>query len=106
MRGSYLGIEEASYLVLLDAGDASPEFDILVRLAQRYDQHSLLSVDANRVATFHYLGVFPSVPAISKSERVGLWAHVTAEHAGELDGWTRDSRGYHYAIIGAQARTE
>ena len=95
VTGSYKGRTEASFLVLLDGGDGGYPFDLLLSLARRYGQESVLSVDANRRATLHTLasGIGHTDTAL------GNGAPISAEHAEHLDSWTRDIRGSYWSTL-------
>ena len=95
VTGSYKGRTEASFLVLLDGGDGGYLFDMLLALARRYGQESVLSVDANRRATLHTLasGIGHTDTAL------GQWAPISAERAEHLDSWTRDGRGSYWSTL-------
>ena len=95
VTGSYKGHTEASFLVLLESGDGGYPFDLLLSLARRYGQESVLSVDANRRATLHTLasGIGHTDTAL------GQWAPISAERAEHLDSWTRDGRDNYWSTL-------
>ena len=85
VTGSYKGSRENGFVVLLSGVIA---WHTVLLLAVRYDQESVLLVNADRSAALHYTD--------GRIEAIGTWGPV-ASVAG-LDAWTRDSTGQHYSV--------
>lgn len=82
-RGFYKGSEERSVVVLIDDSD---DYDFVLALAfERFEQESVLVVDANYVARFVY--------AKGGIERAGMMVKVDERIARSREGWTRIGLG-------------
>lgn len=89
--GSYKGVEEQSFLVLLPHGDFGSDFVVVERLSRKWEQESFLFVDGQRQSSLHY--------SDGRVEMVGVFSPVTRGEAAQLDGWTQDAYGSFYAVL-------
>jgi hypothetical protein len=88
VRGCYKGKEEDSFLVLCDPIADDYELGMLIGLANRHGQESILLVDAQRHATLFYLGSDPeAIP--------GTFQAVSVTEARQCDAWTRRDNVYY-----------
>lgn len=92
VRGSYKNIEEDSFLVLCDPIADAYELGMLMSLARRYGQESIMLVDGNRHAALLNIGT-------GNAEALpGIFKAVPAHEARKLDAWTRRG-GVYYAMV-------
>jgi hypothetical protein len=77
--GVYDGLEERSYLFPLTSSHGDESSD-LIELARRYNQHSVLIVDANRIASLYYI-------ESNTEHTVGFFQETTSTEG--LTGWTK-----------------
>lgn len=86
VEGSYNGTKETSYVIPVhSSGDES----LVLTLARRYGQESVLSVDANRFATLLYLHSDMGGPDVKAVEPVGHWRALDASEPDPAS-YTRD----------------
>ena len=83
--GSYQGAQEHSFAVILPGIVA---WHTVQALASRYDQQSVLLVNADRSAALHYMD--------GRIEALGTWQAV--DSVDGLDSWTQDTSGQYYAV--------
>lgn len=86
-QGSYQGVPEHSYAVQTPS-PAAQQF--VNRVAQQFQQDSVMHVDENQNATLHY--------GDGRQEWLGSMKQVPADEAGKLPGWTRDASGNFYTV--------
>ena len=89
--GAYKGVKEQSFLALLPQGDDSHDFDAVLRLAKTYGQESILYVDAQRLASLHYMADDADV------EFVGQFGEAAEADALAQDGYTFFA-GHYYTV--------
>jgi hypothetical protein len=86
VRGSYKGVEEASYVV---NGDK----DTILELAAYFGQESILHLDSSRNATLIFIDNRPQ-------EKLGRLVNCTEEEAKAGDAWTWDkSQDEYYRVV-------
>lgn len=92
--GAYNGTTEANFIVLSD--DGSREFELVLSLARRYGQQSVLHVDANRGATL----VYTHTDLTRGSQRVplGQYKRVSEYDAKRASGYTELNGNYYVAV--------
>ena len=83
--GSYKGATENSFVVLLSS---VVDWHAVEALASRYDQESVLLVNADRTAALHYTD--------GRVEGIGQWTAV--DSVTGLDSWTQDAAGQLYTV--------
>jgi len=89
--GSYKGSRENSFAVLLPTYAGWHAVQVLGR---RYDQESVLLVNADRSAALHYYD--------GRCESVGTWTAVDSVEG--LDAWTQDGSGQYYAVKAPESK--
>lgn len=95
--GKYNGIEERSFLVFLPGGNEHrAAFDELLRIAARWQQESILYVDANRYASLYY----PHADGmIHTACHLGRWIEVSKGVASDLEAFTETEDGRIWAVV-------
>jgi hypothetical protein len=83
--GSYKGQTESSYVVNASEDSA---LDLVLGLAKKFNQESVLIVDEERKATFKYVGSGETV-------KLGQFVSVSAIEAQSLENWTLDGTNYY-----------
>lgn len=89
VRGSYQGIEEDSFLVLCDPIADDYEFGMLLALAERYGQESILLVDNHRHAALYFLD-YEQTEALP-----GTFQAIEPYEAASCASWTRRDNQYY-----------
>lgn len=92
VEGSYKGEREISFLVLTPDDRAE---SLVLRLARRYGQESVLHVDANRYAALLFLHPDVGGPDVSSVSGVGFWRSAAQAEAESLEAYTRDGADYY-----------
>lgn len=90
--GVYKGSREISFLVLTPDDNAQAA---CYRLARRYGQESVLSVDANRYAALVFLTPDMGGADVASVSGVGYWRSAAAAEAEALDNYTRDGADFY-----------
>jgi hypothetical protein len=83
--GSYKGSLEQSYLVVASEDKA---LYLVLGLARKFNQESVLIVDEERKATLKYIGSGETV-------KLGQFVSVSAIEAQGLENWTLDGTNYY-----------
>lgn len=92
--GAYDGTNESNFIVLSD--DGSREFELVLSLARRYGQQSVLHVDANRGATLVYVNTDLNRPV--QRVPLGRFKQVSEHDAKRASGFTEVDGRYYTAV--------
>ncbi len=88
-EGAYKGVKERSILVIDERPSTDECYDAVIRLANLYNQESVLAVDSNRNAHLVFCDGRPPV-------QLGQFMCVSEEEAKSQDAYT--SRGGRYYV--------